>query len=147
MHNSATIVGYLGADPEVRYTQGGTAVATLRIATSERWRDAEGNAQERTDWHRVVVWGKSAEACGRYLTKGRPVLATGPLRSSEWTDQAGQRHWRYELHAERVVFLPTAGGTARERPDGGPAPSERREPSFGGRAGGPSSPGDDEIPF
>ena len=146
MYNSATIVGYLGADPEVRHTQGGTTVTTLRIATSERWRDAEGNAQERTDWHRVVVWGKTAEACGRYLTKGRPVLATGPLRSSEWTDQAGQRHWRYEMHAERVVFLPAGGGTARERPEVGPPTSDRREPSFGGRGG--AAPDDtDDIPF
>lgn len=145
MHNSATIVGYLGADPEARYTQGGIAVTTLRIATSERWRDSAGEQQERTDWHRVVCWGRTAEAAAKHLTKGRAVCAVGPLRSSEWTDKDGQRRWRYEMHAERVVFLPSAG--ARKE-------AQAHEPSFGGRldaAAGTGAPpadfGADDIPF
>jgi single-strand DNA-binding protein len=144
--NKAIIVGNLGADPEVRYTQSGTAVANMRIATNERWKDKSGQQQERTEWHRVVVFGNQAENCGKYLEKGRQVYVEGRIQTNEWTDNDGNTRYTTEIVAQSVQFL--SGGSG-----GG---------SFGGGGGGgggmdqsrrevesdyDQSFDDDEIPF
>ncbi len=123
--NKVILIGNLGADPEVRYTAGGQAVANLRIATTEKWRDRDNNVQEKTEWHRVVVWGKSAEHCRDYLRKGRQVYIEGSLETREWQDRDGQKRFTTEVKARQVVFL---GGR-----DGGGAPSEG---GYGGGGGG-----------
>src|SRR5690625_6958080 len=85
--NKAMIIGRLGADPEVRYTQSNTAVATLNVATNERFKDRNGELQERTEWHRVVAWGRLAEICQEYLKKGSQVYIEGPIQTREWEDR------------------------------------------------------------
>ena len=87
--NKVILIGNLGADPELRYTPNGTAVADFRIATTERWKDKEGNSQDRTEWHRIVVWCKLAEVAGEYLKKGSQVYGEGRLRTRSWEDQNG----------------------------------------------------------
>jgi len=103
--NKVILIGNLGADPEVRYTGGGTPVANLRIATTDRWRDREGNPQERTEWHRIVVWGKQAEHCQKYLSRGRQVYVEGSLETREWNDRDGNKRYTTEVKARQVVFL------------------------------------------
>ncbi|HEX7879576.1 MAG TPA: single-stranded DNA-binding protein, partial [Candidatus Eisenbacteria bacterium] len=85
--NKVILVGNLGADPEIRYTTSGTAVATLRLATTESWMDKSGERTERTEWHRVIVWGKSAETASQYLSKGKQLYVEGRLQTREWTDK------------------------------------------------------------
>ena len=113
--NKVILIGNLGADPEVRYTQGGQAVTELRMATSEQWTDKDGQRQERTEWHAVSVWGKTAELCGQYLAKGRKVYVEGRLESREYTDKEGVKRKVWEVRADKVTFL---DGTKRdeERP-------------------------------
>src|ERR1700689_3901615 len=108
--NKVIIVGRLGGDPEVRYTPGGQAVAKLSVATSENWKDKEGQKQERTEWHRVVVWGKMAEVVGQHLTKGRQVYIEGRLQTRSWDDKTtGQKRYATEIVASTVQFLGGAG--------------------------------------
>lgn len=142
--NKVILIGNLGQDPEVRYTQGGQAVAELRVATNEAWTDKQGQKQERTEWHRVVVWGKSAENCGKYLAKGRSVYVDGRLQTREWNDKEGNKRYTTEIVANDIQFL--GGGGARAG-GGEPPPLGDEPPSGGGRpAGGQSGP-DDDIPF
>ena len=137
--NIAIVAGNLGRDPEVRFTQSGRAVANLSVATSEVWTDQEGNRQERTEWHRVVVFGKSAESCGQYLAKGRQVCVQGRIQTRKWTDQNGQDRYTTEIVAQRVDFL--GGGGAR-------ASQEAQEQGFGDTPSSFQSPHiDDDIPF
>ena len=103
--NKVTLIGRLGADPEVRYTQGGQPVANLRVATSENWTDRDGQRQERTEWHSVSVWGKQAELCGQYLSKGRQVYLEGRIQSREYTDKEGINRKAVDIVASQVVFL------------------------------------------
>jgi single-strand DNA-binding protein len=103
--NKVILIGNLGADPEVRYTASGSPVANFRIATSEQWTDRNGEKQERTEWHRIVVWGKQAETCGEYLRKGRSVYVEGRLQSREWEDKDGNKRTTVEVNADRVLFL------------------------------------------
>lgn len=138
--NKVILVGNLGANPEMRFTQGGQAVANLRIATSERWTDRNGQKQETTEWHRVVVFGKQAEIVGQYLTKGRQVYIEGRLQTRQWQDQQGQKRYTTEVVAQRVQML---GGRGERPPEemGAAVPAEESAPAdFGG---GP----DDDIPF
>jgi len=115
--NKVILVGNLGADPEVRYTQGGEPVAELRIATSEQWTDKAGARQERTEWHAISVWGKTAELCGQYLAKGRSVYVEGSLRTREYTDKEGVNRKAWEVRADKVTFLGGApGGDERAAP-------------------------------
>lgn len=102
--NKVIIIGNLGADPEVRFTPGGQAVANFRIATSESWADKNGQKQERTEWHRVVVWGKLAELCGEYLKKGRQCYVEGKIQTREW-DKDGVKTYVTEVVANEVLFL------------------------------------------
>ena len=124
--NKVFLIGNLGQDPEVRYTQSGNAVANFRIATTEVWNNRDGERQERTEWHRIVVWGRSAELCGEYLRKGRSVHIEGRLQTRDWEDREGQKRYTTEIIADRVTFL---GG----RNDGG---SRDRDRDSGGYSGG-----------
>ena len=139
--NKVILIGNLGANPELRYTQGQQAVANLRLATTEKWTDKSGQKQEATEWHRVVVWGKQAEICGQYLTKGRQVYIEGSIRTRQWQDQQGQKRFTTEIVARNVQML----GGRGERPAGEseatvPPDEATLRDDFGG---GP----DDDIPF
>lgn len=103
--NKVTLIGRLGADPEVRYTQGGQPVASLRMATSENWTDRDGQRKERTEWHSITVWGKQAELCGQYLAKGRQVYIEGRLQTREYTDREGINRKAVEIVSNQIVFL------------------------------------------
>ena len=147
--NKVILIGNLGRDPEVRFTNGGQAVANFSIATSESWTDkASGQKQEKTEWHRIVVWGKLAELCGEYLKKGRQAYVEGRLQTREWTDKEGKKNYTTEVVANTVQFLGGAGGSAGPR-EGGYA----RPEAGGGGGGGPPAddfgapPPADDIPF
>ena len=105
MLNKVFIIGNLGKDPEVRFTSNGKAVAKFSVATSERWTDQDGNKQERTEWHNVVVWGKQAETCGQYLAKGRQVFVEGRLKQDRWESPEGKKMSKVRVIAENVTFL------------------------------------------
>ena len=105
MINKAIIVGNLGADPEIRYTQSGSQVATFNVATSERWRDQEGQQQESTEWHRIVAWRKLAEICGEYLHKGSKVYIEGKIQTRKWQDQNGNDRYTTEIVAREMKML------------------------------------------
>ena len=103
--NKVFILGNLGNDPEIRYTATGTAVAKLSVATNEYWNNKEGNRENHTEWHRVVVWGKQGENCAQYLSKGRSVFIEGKIRTNEWTDKDGQKRYTTEIIAQNVQFV------------------------------------------
>lgn len=103
--NKAIIIGNLGQDPDLRYTQGGTAVANLSVATNEKWKDSNGQMQERTEWHRVVVFGATAENCSKYLSKGRQVYVEGRIQTKKYTDKQGVEKYSTEIIAQNVTFL------------------------------------------
>ena len=104
--NKVILIGNLGADPELRQTQGGQAVCDLRIATNENWTDKEGKKQERTEWHRVAFWGKPAEICKRYLVKGSRVYIEGRLQTRNWDDkETGQKKYMTEIVGSEFMFL------------------------------------------
>ena len=149
--NRVLLLGNLGKDPEVRYTQGGTTVANLRIATTERRPDGNGGWQDQTEWHSVVVFGKQADNVKKYLTKGRQIFVEGSLRTRQWQDQAGQKRYSTEVVARDIRFIgggkpsggaPGAGGFGGGAPDDMQAPvgADDAMADFGG---GP----DDDIPF
>ncbi len=131
--NKAILVGNLGADPEIRYTASGTAVCRLSIATSRRFIDRQGNRQEETAWHRVDAWGKLAEICGQYLSKGRQVYIEGRLKYGSY-EKDGVKHYTTDIIAENMQIL---GGTVGNR-------VQEPEPSFGPPEGGVQ---EDDIPF
>jgi single-strand DNA-binding protein len=129
--NKVIIVGRLGADPEVKAVGQGSTVTRLNVATSENWMGKDGQKQERTEWHRIVVWGKLAEICGKHLSKGRQVYVEGRLQTRQWEDQQGQKKYTTEIVANTVQFL---GSANSER-------SSENSSSGGGGAGGGSSKG------
>jgi single-strand DNA-binding protein len=110
--NKVIIVGNLGSDPEVRYTAGGQAVANFNVATNEVWNDKDGQKKERTEWHRIVVWGRQAETAAQYLKKGRQAYIEGRLQSREYDDREGNKKQVTEVVAQKIVFL--GGGRAGE---------------------------------
>lgn len=114
--NKVILIGNLGRDPEIRFTPGGQAVANFTLATTDTWNDKAGQKQERTEWHRIVVWGKLAELCGEYLKKGRQTYIEGRLQTREWQDKEGQKRTTTEVVASQVVFL---GGGRGEGGGGG----------------------------
>ena len=105
MLNKVMVIGRLGKPVEVKYSQSGTAVASLTVATDESYTDKQGQRQSVTEWHRVIVYGKTAENCGQYLDKGSLVFVEGRLRTRKWTDRAGQERYTTEIIADRVQFL------------------------------------------
>jgi single-strand DNA-binding protein len=149
--NKAILVGHLGADPELRNTASGTAVCEFRVATSESWKDKNGQRQERTEWHRVVVWGKTAEICSKYLAKGRQVYIEGRIQTRSWEDKEGQKRYTTEIVANEVQFLSSGregGGGGGGRRDEGPPPPDDFGGGAGGGGGGFGGGGpDDDIPF
>ncbi len=123
--NKVILIGRLGQNPEVRYTPSGAAVANFSVATNESWMDKAGQKQERTEWHRIVVWGKTAENCNQYLTKGRQVYVEGRLQTRQWQDKDGQTKYTTEVQAQTVQFLGAtqgagAGATHGDRPQSSP---------------------------
>lgn len=107
--NKVILLGRLGQDPELKYTPSGAAVCNFSMATSESWNDKSGQKQEKTEWHRIVVWGKLAELCNQYLTKGRQAYVEGRLQTRSWEDQQGQKRYTTEINANTVQFI---GGQA-----------------------------------
>ena len=150
--NKVLLIGNLGADPDMRYTPSGAGVCEMRLATNESWTDKSGQRQERTEWHRIVVWGKRAELCAKYLSKGRQCFVEGRLRTRSWEDKEGNKRYTTEIVATDVQFLGGRGGGG-ERGGDYPPPAEP-EPGFdsgnfggdGGGGGGGGGP-DDDLPF
>jgi single-strand DNA-binding protein len=165
--NRVMLLGNLGADPELRFTQSGSAVLNMRLATTESYLDRNKVRQERTDWHNIVLWGKRGEALAKFLTKGSTIFVEGGLRTSSYDDKEGVKRYKTEVHATNIILAggrgrggggggetgePTggaSGGGGGRRGGGGPsgsAPpagggqSEEPPPDFGGG-------GDDDIPF
>lgn len=134
--NKVILLGNLGRDPEIRYTQSGTPVANFTMATTERWNDPGGEKRERTEWHRIVIWGKQAEIASEYLRKGRQVFVEGSLQTREWTDREGNKRYTTEVRAQRFQLL----GRPDDRQEGGTSPVADTVAEPGGY-------GEDDIPF
>lgn len=113
--NKVMLIGNLGRDAELKYTTSGAAVAHFSLATTEVWRDKQGQKQEKTEWHRINVWGKSAEALAEYLSKGKQVYVEGRIQTSEYTDKDGNPRKSVEIRADRVVLLGHKGGNGQQR--------------------------------
>src|SRR3954469_16925337 len=111
--NKVILVGNLGRDAELRYTPGGAAVATINMATTEVWNDKAGQRQEKTEWHRVVLWGKTAESLKEYLIKGKQIYVEGRLQTRQWDDKDGNKRYTTEIRGDRVVLLGGGGGGGR----------------------------------
>jgi len=148
--NKVILVGNLGRDAELRYTPGGAAVATLNLATTEVWNDKSGQRQEKTEWHRIVLWGKQAESLQEYLTKGKQIYVEGRLQTRQWDDKDGNKKYTTEIKADRITLLGGGGGGR----GGGTDRGERAERGGGAaapHAGGDEPPmepiTDDDIPF
>jgi single-strand DNA-binding protein len=144
--NRVILIGNLGRDPEIRYTQGGDPIANFSLATSERWTDKGGQKQERTEWHRVEVFGKAAQVVRDYLSKGRQVYVEGSIRYDEWTDKDGNKRNTTKIHIggpnSRLVLLGQrgeGGGGGGPRPAGGGASEGAPEGDF--------QVSDDDVPF
>jgi single-strand DNA-binding protein len=149
--NKAILIGNLGRDAEMRFTSGGTPVATVSLATTEKFTDREGQKKEDTQWHRIVIWGKTAESLHEYLTKGKQIYVEGRIQTREWTDKEGHKVKTTEIRADKIVLLGSAGGGGgdrgarppRERPSGGADAVD----SGGGDFPPVDAPNDDDIPF
>jgi single-strand DNA-binding protein len=141
--NKVIILGNVGANPEVRYTPSGTAVANFNVATNETWKDSSGNQQERVEWHKIVAWGKLGEICGEYLRKGSHVYLEGRLRTRNWEDQNGIKRYTTEILATDLQML--------DKKDTSAAPSSEPEvPSDTAAAPAPTAGGtvsNDDLPF
>jgi single-strand DNA-binding protein len=143
--NKVILVGNLGRDAELRYTPGGSPVATINLATTEIWNDKAGQRQEKTEWHRVVLWGKTAESLNEYLTKGKQIYVEGRLQTRQWDDKDGNKRYTTEIRGDRIVLLGgggmgTGGGGRQQPRSAGTSPDEHMvEP------GGELT--DDDIPF
>lgn len=138
--NKVILVGRLGADPEKTVTGSGKSVAKFNVATGEAWKDQSGQKQERTEWHRIVVWGSQAETCAQYLSKGRQVYIEGRLQTRQWDDKEGNKRYTTEVVAQRVQFLGSksdgAGGQSNFA-----APDTNDTPAFD------MDSGPDDVPF
>ncbi|WP_319548315.1 single-stranded DNA-binding protein [Desulfogranum marinum] len=119
MINKAILIGNLGADPEIRYTQSGDAVASFTVATSERWKGKDGQMQEQTEWHRIVAWRRLAEICGEYLSKGSRVYIEGKIQTRKWQDQNGNDKYTTEIVAREMKMLSPRGAGAAGTGGGG----------------------------
>jgi single-strand DNA-binding protein len=139
--NKVILVGNLGRDAELRYTPGGAAVSTLNMATTEVYKDREGQKKEDTQWHRVILWGKTAETLQDYLTKGKQIYVEGKLQTRKWKDKDGHDRYTTEVRGDRVVLL--SGGPRSEGGSG----AERADAAAQGDAPGTVELTDDDIPF
>jgi single-strand DNA-binding protein len=152
--NKVILVGRLGRDPETRYTGGGQAVANFSVATDESYKDKSGERQKRTEWHKIVVWGKQAEIAQQYLKKGSLVFIEGRIQSREWQDKEGQKRTSFEIVANNFRMLGGRGDGSGGGSFGGGARSEEHDQSgpaddFASGAGGHAGPeiSDEDIPF
>src|ERR1700760_3683213 len=166
--NKVILVGNLGADPDMRYTPSGQGVCELRVATHESWNDKNGQRQERTEWHRIVLWGKRAEVCSKYLAKGRQVFVEGRIQTRSYDDKDGNKRYITEVIANDVVFICGGGGPdggrgggggggggvgggggggVRDEPPPPPADNDFGGGGYGGGGGGGGGGPDDDIPF
>jgi len=161
--NRVMLLGNLGADPELRYTQSGSAVLNMRLATTESYLDKNKVRQERTDWHNIVLWGKRGEALAKFLTKGTTIFVEGGLRTSSYDDKEGNKRYKTEIHANNIILAGRGRGGGGEAGDpggggggggggrrGGGGPSGSAPPSGGTDEAPPDfgAPGsDDDIPF
>ena len=135
--NKVILVGLLGRDPEVRYTKSSQAVASFSIATTERWTGKDGNKEEKTEWHRIVAWGKLGEICGEYLSKGKQVYIEGRLQTREWEDNDGNKKQTTEIVANNMTMLGQSGSSGNSGNAGGGSQSNSGGDDFE----------DDYIPF
>jgi len=161
--NKVILLGNLGKDPELSYTQGGRALCKFPLATGESFTNNAGERQERTEWHNIVVWGKQAESVGKYLQKGRQVYIEGRIQTRSWDDEkTGQKRYMTEINAQRVIFLGGRGDGGGGRGDGGGGRGDGGGGGGRGDGGGPPAggyqepdrgadqgfgPDDDDIPF
>jgi single-strand DNA-binding protein len=146
--NKVILVGNLGADPEIRYLPSGEAVANLRLATTDSWKDKDGNKQEATEWHRVSYFGRQAEVCGQYLKKGSQIYVEGSIRTRKWQDKEGQDRYSTEIRGDRMQMLGgrQGMGEAPARDAGGSSGGNRPAPAAQ-PAGGGFNDFEDDIPF
>ncbi|MFH1355767.1 MAG: single-stranded DNA-binding protein [bacterium] len=143
--NKAIIVGNLGQDPDIRYTPGGQAVANFSVATTEKWTNKQtGNLDEKTEWHRVVVWGKLAELCREYLHKGRSIYVEGRIQTRTWDDKDGNKRYTTEIVAQQVQFLGRRDETHTPAPQG---QTTQTTQSTSQESGPPPFDSEDDIPF
>ena len=156
--NKVILIGNAGADPELRYTPGGSAVSNFSIATNESWTNSSGERQERTEWHRIVVWGRLAEICNQYLRKGSKVYIEGKLQTSSWEGQDGVKRYTTEVVARDMQLLDSRGdmdgnygGGAPQSQQAAPQPqataATAQSPDDGGAGADPSYTADDDLPF
>ncbi len=137
--NKVMLIGNLGRDPEMRFTPSGRAVTNFTIATSERWKDTNGELQESTEWHRIVTWGKLAENCAKLLSKGKQVYIEGRIQTRSWDDKDGNKRYTTEIVASQMQILTPSGGTERMS-----APAGEPHPEYSGPTGSDEF---DDIPF
>lgn len=146
--NKAILVGNLGADPEVRYLPNGDAVANLRLATTDTWKDKDGNKQEATEWHRVSFFGRLGEVCDQYLKKGSQVYVEGSIRTRKWQDQDGQDRYTTEIRGDRMQMLGSRQGGSDGNSSGSGGGNTRGSGSGGStRTPPPGNDFEDDIPF
>jgi single-strand DNA-binding protein len=138
--NKVILVGNLGRDAELRYTPGGAPVATLNLATTEVWNDKAGQRQEKTEWHRVILWGKSAESLSEYLVKGKQIYVEGKLQTRQWDDKDGNKRYTTEVRGDRIVLLSGGGGGGM-----GAGRSQARTAGAGAPSGGGAGGGGDQL--
>ena len=143
--NKVILVGNLGRDVELRYTPSGDAVGTLNLATTEVWNDKSGERQEKTEWHRIVLWGKQAKSLQEYLLKGRQIYVEGKLQTRTWDDRDGKKRYTTEIRADRVVLLGSRGAGGGSRGDYQQEQQEQPAPAV--PAASVPELTDDDIPF
>lgn len=151
--NKVILIGRLGRDPELRHTKGGTAVANMSIATDDSFKDKQGNIQKTTEWHRIVMWDKTAENCVKYLSKGSQVYVEGKLQTRKWEDKDGQERTTTEIVARNVTFLDSKSDRQAQGEGRGQGQGQRQ--GSGGRVSGqedmdygpPPAGDDDNLPF
>lgn len=157
--NKVILVGNLGADPELRYTQSNTAVCNMRLATNESYKDASGNMVDKTEWHSIVAWARLAEICGEYLKKGSQVYFEGSLQTRQWEDKDGQTRYTTEIKVREMMMLDSRGGSGGGGYDSSaeydqtrrsnPSPSRSNGPSRQPASQGGNDPfgPEDDLPF
>jgi single-strand DNA-binding protein len=136
--NKVTLIGHLGGDPEIRFTKSGLQVASFSVATNERWKDADNNWQDRTEWHNIIAWTKLAEICGQYLKKGAKIYVEGRLQTSNWDDNNGVKHYKTEIIMSDMIML--------DGKRGDDAPASQGSYSSGAPSAEPPPP-DNDLPF
>ena len=145
--NKVILLGRLGQDPELKYTPGGSPVCNFSLATTESWTDKSGQKQEKTEWHRIVVWGKLAELCNQYLAKGRQAFLEGRLQTRDWTDKDGNKRYTTEILASTVQFIGGASANTNQNTGVDPSYSQAPAPAQEYQVASDASFAADDIPF